>query len=135
MRKPAGLVVAAGLTVAAVLTGCSSTASGSGSLAIPSINVSAAASLGAQAALSALDRVDTAITAGQTSGGLTADNATSLKTLSSSIRTSLQSGDMTAAKSAFDQFSTKVNEVAAGSGDAGKAIQDAVASLKAAMGS
>jgi len=122
--------------LAAVLVGCSSTASGSGSLAIPSINASAAASLGAQVALGALDRVDAAITAGQTSGGLSADNATSLKSLSGSIRTSLQSGDMTGAKSAFDQFSTKFTEVSSGlSGDSAKTLQDAVASLKAAIGS
>jgi hypothetical protein len=124
------------MTVAAVAVGCSSTASGSASLAVPSINASAAASLGAQVALAALDRADTAIASAQTSGGLSAENATTLKNLSASVRTALQSGDMTAAKSAFDQFSAKATELSSGmSGDTGKAVQDAIAAVKAALGS
>ena len=87
-----------------------------------------------QAALTALKDVDAAITANATSGGLTADNATSLKTLSASIRTALQTGDTAAAKTAVDQFSTKLSEMASGlSGDAGKQLQDAAAALKAAV--
>ena len=130
------LGAAAAVIVAAAVAACSSAALGSPSLAIPSVNASAAASLGAQVALSALDRADTAIATAQTSGGLSAENATSLKSLSGSVRTALQSGDMTAAKSAFDQFSAKVNEVAPSlTGDSGKAVQDAVAAVKAALGS
>ena len=87
-----------------------------------------------QAALTALDDVDAAITANATPGGLTADNATSLKTLSASIRTALQTGDTTAAKAAVDQFSTKLGEMASSlNGDAGKQLQDAAAALKAAV--
>ena len=87
-----------------------------------------------QAALTALDDVDAAISANETSGGLTADNASSLKTLSASIRTALQTGDTSAAKTAVDQFSTKLTEMASGlSGDTGKQLQDAAAALKAAV--
>ena len=133
-RRRAALAAAGALTIAAVLAGCSST--GSASLAVPSVNASAAASLGAQVALTALDRVDTAIASAQTSGGLSAENATTLKNLSASVRTALQSGDMTAAKSAFDQFSAKATEVTSGmSGDSAKAVQDAIAAVKAALGS
>jgi len=131
--RAAGAAVAA-LILAAALVACSSTASSPPSLAIPSINASAAASVGMQAALTALDDVDAAISANETSGGLTADNASSLKTLSASIRTALQTGDTTAAKTAVDQLSTKLGEMASGlSGDAGKQLQDAAAALKAAV--
>jgi len=131
--RAAGACAAAVLLVAAVAA-CSSTASNAPSVAIPSINASPAASLGMQAALTALNDVDAGITANETSGGLTADNATSLKTLSASIRTALQTGDTTAAKTAVDQFSTKLSEMASGlSGDAGKQLQDAAAALKAAV--
>ena len=131
--RAAGASAAAVLLVAAVAA-CSSTASSIPSVAIPSINASAAASLGMQAALTALNDVDAAIAANATSGGLTADNATSLKTLSASIRTALQTGDTTAAKTAVDQFSTKLSEMASGlTGDAGKQLQDAAAALKAAV--
>src|SRR6188768_2004022 len=58
-RRRAALAAAGALTIAAVLVGCSSTATGSASLAVPSINASAAASLGAQVALTALERDDT----------------------------------------------------------------------------
>src|SRR4051812_41779056 len=104
--KRAGLVFGIGLTLAAVLGGCASGAGSSGSLAIPSvaipsINASAAASAGAQIALGVLDRIDAAIAAAQTSGGLSAENATTLKDLSAKIRTPLQTGDLASAKTAF----------------------------------
>jgi len=125
---------ATALILAAALAACSSTASSPPSLAIPSINASAAASVGMQAALTALGDVDAAISANETSGGLTADNASSLKTLSASIRTALQTGDTSAAQTAVDQFSTKLGGMASGlTGDAGKQLQDAAAALKAAV--
>jgi len=131
--RAAGAAVAA-LILSAALAACSSTASGPPSLAMPSINASAAASVGMQAALTALGDVDAAISANETSGGLTADNASSLKTLSASIRTALQTGDTSAAKTAVDQLSTKLTEMASGlTRNAGKQLQDAAAALKAAV--
>jgi hypothetical protein len=135
-RLRVGIVAAIGLSLAAVLSGCGSGALSSGSLAIPSVDVSAAASAGAQLGLRALDRVDAAISASETSGTLSADNATTLKNLSASIRTSLQGGDVSAAKTAFTDFAAKVDEFASAlSGDAGTKLRDAVAALKAAVGS
>jgi hypothetical protein len=131
--RAAGAAVA-GVILAAAFVGCSPAASAVPSLAIPSIDASAAASLGTQAALSALDEVDSAITANESSGGLTADEATSLKSISASIRTALQTGDVSAAQPAVDEFSTKVDELASElSGDAGTQLRDAVAALKAAL--
>jgi hypothetical protein len=106
------------------------------SVVVPSIDASAVASAGTQAALAALDQVDAAITANQTSGALTADDATSLKQLSSGIRTALQSGDMTAAKTAVDNLATKVDALASKlSGDAGTQLKAAITALKAAVAS
>jgi hypothetical protein len=134
IRVRAAGAAAAALILAAAFAACSSTASSIPSVAIPSINASAAASLGMQAALTALNDVDAAISANETSGGLTADNATSLKALAGSIRTALQTGDASAARTAVDQFSTKLGEMASTlNGDAGKQLQDAAAALKAAV--
>jgi hypothetical protein len=101
---------------------------------VPSINASAVASAVAQGALTALDQVDTAIAANQTSGALSADDATSLTQLSSALRTALQTGDTAAAKTAVDNLSTKVDSFASKlTGDAGTQLKNAIASLKSAM--
>jgi hypothetical protein len=134
-RTRFGLVAVTGFALAAAVMGCSPGASGvpGPSLgALPSIDASAVASAGAQAALTALDQVDAAITANTTSTGLTADEATQLKGLTGTVRTKLQSGDMPSAKTAFDAVSAKVDELAAKlNTDAGKQLKDAVAALKA----
>jgi hypothetical protein len=101
---------------------------------LPSVNASALASAAAGAALAALDQVDAAITANQTSSGLTADDASSLKQLTAGVRTALQSGDMTAAKTALDNLSTKVDSLAAKLNNAtGQQLTAAIAALKAAV--
>jgi len=101
---------------------------------LPSVDVSAAASAAAQGALTALDQVDSAIAANQSSGALTADDASSLTQLTSALRTALQTGDTTAAKTAVDNLSTKVDSFASKlSGDAGTQLKNAIAALKAAM--
>jgi|SRR5689334_1138870 hypothetical protein len=108
---------------------------------VPSIDASAAASVAAGAAsaaagaaLTALDQVDSAIAANQTSGALSADDASSLTQLTSAARTALQSGDTTAAKTAVDNLSTKVDSFASKlSGDAGTQLKNAIAALKSAM--
>jgi hypothetical protein len=104
--------------------------------AVPSVDVSAAASVASQAALASLDQVDAAITANTSSTGLSADDANSLKQLTTGIRTSLQSGDTTSAKSAADNLATKVDSLAAKlNTDAGKQLKDALAALKTALAS
>jgi hypothetical protein len=130
---------AAGVAVAIALGACSPGASAVPlpSVALPSVDASAAsaaASVATQAALAALDQVDAAITANQASTGLTADEASSLKQLTAGIRTALQSGDTTAARTAIDNLSTKVDGFAAKlNTDAGTQLKAAIAALKAAL--
>ena len=127
---------AAGVVLAIALAACSPSASTAPipSVAIPSINASAAASAAAGAALTALDQVDAAITANQTSNALTADEASSLTQLSSGLRTALTSGDMTAARTALQNLATKVDGFASKlSGPAGTQLTAAIAALKAAI--
>jgi hypothetical protein len=133
-RSGFAIAAAAGLALAAALTGCAPGASSVPlpSVALPSIDASAAASAGAQAALAALDQVDAAITTNTTPNGLTADEATALKNLTADLRTKLTSGDMPSAKTAFDAVSAKVDELSAKlNSDTGKQLKDAVASLRA----
>ena len=91
------------------------------------------ASAASAAAIAALDQVDTAIAANQTSGALTADEASSLKTLSTGIRTRLQTGDTTAARTAVDSLSTKDSFAAKLNTDAGRQLTTAIAALTAAL--
>ena len=130
-----GAAATAGLAVALfALAACSPGASTVPSLAVPSVDVSAGASLATGAALAALDTIDGAIAANQTSGALTADEAKSLQDLASGIRTALQSGDTTAARTAADNLSTKAGEFAAKlNTDTGKQLTAAIAALKAAL--
>ena len=133
-RSGPAVAAAAGLALAAAVMGCTPGASNVPlpSVVLPSIDVSAAASAGAQAAIAALDRVDALITANTTPNGLTADDATALKNLTADLRTKLTSGDMPSAKTAFDAVAAKVDELSAKlSSDTGSQLKDAVASLRA----
>ena len=134
-HRLSGAAATAGLVVALVaLAACSPSASTVPSLAVPSVDVSAGASLATGAALAALDQIDGAIAANQTSGALTADEAKSLQDLASGIRTALQSGDTTAARTAAENLSTKAGEFAAKlDTNAGKQLTAAIAALKAAL--
>jgi hypothetical protein len=126
----------AGVALAIALAACTPGASSVPlpSVVLPSVDSSAVASFAAQAALAALDQIDAAITANTSATGLTADVANSLKQLSAGVRTALQTGDMTAAKTAVDSLSTKVDEFAAKlNTDAGKQLTAALAALKAAL--
>ncbi|MBA2381596.1 MAG: hypothetical protein H0V73_05735 [Chloroflexi bacterium] len=128
---------AAGFTLALAIGACNvpagSTIPGT-SIVVPSIAASAVASLGTQAALAALDVVDAQIAANTSATGLTADDAASLTQLTAGLRTSLQSGDMTAARTAADNLVTKAQSLASKlSGDAGTQLTAAIAALKAAL--
>ena len=126
----------AGVAVAIAIAACTPSASTvpGGSVAQPSVNVSAAASAASGAAIAALVQVDAAIDANQTAAGLTADDASSLKALTAGIRTSLQTGDTAAAKTAVDNLSTKVDGFAAKlNTPAGEQLKAAIAALKAAL--
>jgi hypothetical protein len=127
---------AAGVALAIAIAACSpgATTVPIPSVALPSVNVSAGASAASVAAIAALDQIDTAIAANQTAAGLTADEASALKTLTTGIRTSLQSGDTAAARTAVDSLSTKVDSFAARlNTDPGRQLVAAVAALKAAL--
>jgi hypothetical protein len=101
---------------------------------VPSVDVSAGASLATGAANAALDQIDGAIAANETSGALTTDEATSLEDLSSGIRSALQTGDTTAARTAFDNLSTKVDEFATKlDTPAGQQLRAAIEALRAAL--
>jgi hypothetical protein len=132
---------AAGLALAIALAACTpgaSTVPGASvalpSVALPSVDVSAAASAASGAAIAALDQIDTAIAANQTAAGLTADEASALQALATGIRTSLQTGDTSAARTAVENLSTKVDSFAAKlNTDTGAQLKAAIAALKAAL--
>ena len=126
----------AGVAVAIAIAACSPGASTvpGGSVALPSADVSAAASAASGAAITALVQVDAAIDANQTAAGLTADDVASLKALTAGIRTSLQTGDTAAAKTAVDNLSTKVDSFAAKlNTPEGTQLKAAITALKAAL--
>ena len=126
---------AAGVAFAIAIAACSPSASGvpGGSLAVPGAT-SAGASLATGAAIAALDQLDAAITANQSSDALTADDAKALQDLSTGIRTAVTSGDMTAARTAVDNLSTKADEFAAQlNTPTGAQLKAAIEALKAAL--
>jgi hypothetical protein len=131
------VAAAAGVAFAIVLAACSPSASSVPSAlasAVPSVDVSAGASLATGAALAALDQVDAAIDANETSGALTADDAKAVQDLADGIRTALTSGDMTAARTAVDNLSTKAGELATKlDTPAGQQLEAAIEALKAAL--
>ncbi len=131
------LVAGAGFAVALAFGACTPAASNvpGTSIAIPSIDASAMASAGSAAAMTALDQVDTAIAANTSSSGLTADDAASLTQLTAGLRTTLQTGDMSAARTAVTELATKVDGMASKlSGPAGTQLTAAIAALKSALG-
>ena len=144
-KRRTGLAAAAAGTLLAIALGaCSPGGAGTPipiTSALPNVNPSAvasmaagAASAAAGAAVAALDQVDAASTAHQTATGLTADDVAALKQLTAGVRTALQSGDMTGAKTAIDNLSTKVDSFAAKLNNAtGQQLTAALAALKAAM--
>ncbi len=127
---------AVGVALAIALAACSPSASGvpAGSLAVPSVDVSAGASLATGAAIAALDQIDAAIAANEGSGALNADDVKAVQDLTAGIRTALTSGDTTAARTAVDNLSTKANELATKlDTPAGQQLEAAIEALKAAL--
>ena len=125
---------AAGVALAIALAACSPGASALPSVTVPSVDVSAGASLAAGAAIAALDQVDAAITANESSGALTADDAKALQDLVTGIRTALTSGDTTASRTAVENLSTKADEFAAQlKTPTGAQLKAAIEALKTAL--
>ena len=133
--KTLALVVT--LAAGGVLAACSTSTGSSPSLPVVSLPpVSIDPSAAASAALAALDQLDTEIDANQTATGLTVEERDSLKAFTATIRTAVQTGDLSAAQPAVDQLSAKVTELDAKLGtDAGTRLKAAVAQLKTLLGS
>ncbi len=130
----AGVALTIALAIAVAACSAGASAIPVGSLAVPSVDVSAGASLATGAAIAALDQVDAAITANQTSGALTVDDAKALQDLATGIRTALVSGDITAARTAVENLSSKADEFAAQlNTPTGLQLKAAIEALKAAL--
>jgi hypothetical protein len=125
-------VLIAAVAAGGMLAACSTAPGATPSLpavSIPPISIDPSAATAAVVA--ALDQVDTQIDANQTATGLTVEERDSLKELVATIRTAVQSGDLSAAQPTVDQLSAKLTELDAKLGtDAGTALKDAVTQLK-----
>jgi hypothetical protein len=137
MKTTKTFLLIAVLTLGAVLSACS-TSPGS-SAALPSVSIPAVSiepSAAASAVVAALDQVDTEIDANQSATGLTTEDAAALKGYTAQIRTTVQTGDLSAAKPTLDQLSAKVTELDAKLGtDAGARLKAALAQLETLLAS
>ena len=143
-RRRGLAAVATGSLLALAIAACSPGGAGTPlpiNSIVPNVNPSAlasaaagAASAAAGAAMTALDQVDAAITANTSASGLSTDDAASLTSLTAGLRTALQSGDTTAAKTAADNLSTKVTALASKlNTPTGQQLTAAIAALTAAL--
>jgi hypothetical protein len=103
-------------------------------VSIPAVSIEPSAA--ASAVVAALDQVDTEIDANQSATGLTTEDAAALKGYTAQIRTTVQTGDLSAAKPTLDQLSAKVTELDAKLGtDAGARLKAALAQLETLLAS
>jgi hypothetical protein len=133
--KTLAFVVA--LATGGILAACSTSTGSSPSLpavSLPAVSIDPSAA--ASAVLAALDQLDTEIDANQTEAGLSVEERDALKGFVATIRTTVQTGDLSAAKPTVDELSAKVTELDAKLGtDAGARLKAAVAQLKTLLGS
>ncbi|HUP54286.1 MAG TPA: hypothetical protein VM408_02170 [Methylomirabilota bacterium] len=125
------------IALAGALSACN--ASTGSSQALPSVSlptVSIDPSAAAAGVVAALDQVDTEIDANQSATGLTTEDADALKGFTAQLRTTVQTGDLSAAKPTLDQLSAKVTELDAKLGtDAGARLKAAIAQLQTLLAS
>ena len=137
MKTKKSILLVLSIALAGALSACS-TSPGS-SVALPSVSLPAVSidpSAAASAAVAALDQIDTEIDANQSATGLTADDVTALKGFTAQLRTTVQTGDLSAAKPTLDQLSAKVTELDAKLGtDAGARLKAALAQLQTLLAS
>ena len=135
MKTLKTFVLIAAVAAGGMLAACSTAPGSSPSLpavSIPAVSIDPSAATAAVVA--ALDQVDTQIDANQTATGLTVEDRDALKELVATIRTAVQTGDLSAAQPAVDQLSAKLTELDAKLGtDAGTQLKDAVTQLKALL--
>ena len=135
MKTIKSLVLVGAVAAAGVLSACSNAPGSSPSLpaiSIPPVSIDPSAAT--SAVVAALDQLETEIDANQTATGLTTEDSDALKGFVATIRTAVQTGDLTGAQPAFDQLSAKITELDAKLGtDAGTRLKAAVASLEALL--
>ncbi len=137
MKTPKSLLLIAMLSLGAVLSACSTSPGSSATLpsvSLPAVSIDPSAA--ASAVVAALDQIDTEIDANQSATGLTTEDVAALKGFTAQIRTTVQTGDLSAAKPTLDQLSAKVTELDAKLGtDAGARLKAALAQLQTLLAS
>ena len=87
-----------------------------------------------QALIAAVNKVDAGITANRSPSGLTSEDQSTLLLFLDTVYTRVQAGNLAAARTEFDKFSAKVDELAPKlNSDLGKRLKDAVAALDALL--
>ena len=121
--------------LAVALSGCTNTPGTSPSLpavSLPAVSIDPSAAT--QAVTTALDQLDTEITANQSATGLTVEEGDTLKGIVAEIRTTVQTGDLSAATPTVEELKAKVAELDAKLGtDAGTRLKAALAQLEALL--
>ena len=132
MKTLKGLVLISAIVAGGVLAACSNTPGSSPAVSLPAVSIDPSA--GRAAVVAVLDKLQTEIAANESATGLTADEGDALEGMISEIRTAVQTGDMSAARPAFDEFKAKVAELDAKLGtDAGARLKVALTQLEAVL--
>ena len=135
MKTLKGLVLISAFVAGGVLAACSNTPGASPSVpavSLPAVSIDPSA--GRAAVVAVLDKLQTEIAANESATGLTADEGDALEGMISEIRTAVQTGDLSAARPAFDEFKAKVAELDAKLGtDAGARLKAALTQLEAVL--
>ncbi len=132
MKTATKFVLGALVTVGAVISACAPAPGGSSSLPSVSLQpVSIDPSAAADAVITVLNELDAAIASNQTPTGLTVEERDALQGLAGSIRAAVETGDLSAAGTSFEELSVKVDEFAAKlDTDTGATLRDAVTQLR-----
>ena len=137
MKTLKGLVLISAIVAAGMLSACSNTPGASASLpavSLPSMSIDPSAARAAVVAV--LDKLGTEITANQTATGLTAEERDALQEAVAKIRTAVETGDVSAAQPAVDEFKAKVAELDAKLGTAeGLRLKAVLTQLQALLAS
>lgn len=135
MKTTKSILLITVFSLGAVLSACSTSPGGSAALpSLPAVSIDPSAAASAVAAV--LDKIDTEIDANMSATGLTTEDADALKGITAQLRTTVQTGDLSAAKPTLDQLSAKVTELDAKLGtDAGARLKAALAQLQTMLAS
>ena len=135
MKTLKGLVLISAIVAAGTLSACSNAPGASASLpavSLPAVSIDPSAARAAVVAI--LDKLGTEITANQTATGLTVEERDALQETVAKIRTAVETGDVSAAQPAVDEFKAKVAELDAKLGTAeGLRLKAALTQLEALL--